>query len=271
MRVWETADSIDLPAQRVAVCGDWHGNTGWIRRVARAISRIAPGMDTILQAGDWWTHPERSDDSFLTAGITRVYVTLGNHEPWNQLTPLLDAHPGHAVRVSAVTWILPRPYRLTIGGRRILSLGGATSVDRRWRTEGRDWWPDEEITDAHVAAAIAGGPADIMITHESPAHTPVRAVGDSLRINPLGLDRDTLAASAASRRRITDVFDAVRPELLLHGHMHAPGGGITADGRRVISLGCDGQYGHASIVDLHRLHIHTLTLHDIRTAGAPPA
>lgn len=32
---------------------------------------------------------------------------------------------------------------ITVGGCETLSLGGASSVDRAWRTEGRDWWPEE--------------------------------------------------------------------------------------------------------------------------------
>ena len=60
---------------------------------------------------------------------------------------LFDAHPGQAIRVSEVTWLLPRPARLRIGGRKILSLGGAASVDREWRVPGVSWWPDEVITD----------------------------------------------------------------------------------------------------------------------------
>lgn len=56
------------------------------------------------------------------------------------------------------------------------SLGGATSVDKAQREQGVNWWPDEDITDEQVAEAIAGGSAELMLTHESPARSPVRAV-----------------------------------------------------------------------------------------------
>ena len=38
------------------------------------------------------------------------------------------------------------------------------------------------------------------------------------------------------------VWDAAKPNLLIHGHMHIPAGGVAEDGRRVCSLGADGRY-----------------------------
>lgn len=172
----------------------------------------------------------------VRAGIERVLVTLGNHEPYDEYAPLLDAHPGHAVRVSDVVWLLPRPWRFEVFGREFLSLGGAASVDRRWRTEGKDWWPQERILDEQVEAACSR-PADVMITHESPGDSPVDAVSQLLASNPGGFPADALAESAASRAQVSRVWNSVHPELLLHGHMHVSGQGQTADGRRVVSLG----------------------------------
>jgi hypothetical protein len=130
----------------VAVVGDIHGNYRWMDIVARSMRTLAPGVTTVLQLGDWWMDPDTTDEALDGTGIERIYVTLGNHEPWDQITPLLDAHPDCAIRVSEITWILPRPARLTIGGRSVLSLGGAVSVDRAWRQEGVSWWKDEEVT-----------------------------------------------------------------------------------------------------------------------------
>lgn len=261
------AAKIDLPDQRVAVVGDLHGNLRWLDIIARSLRALAPDVTTMLQLGDWWMDPDTTDQVLDGTGVERVYVTLGNHEPWGQITPLLDAHPGSAVRVSETTWLLPRPARLTIGGRSVLSLGGAASVDKAWRQEGVNWWPDEEITRAHVAAAIAGGPADLMLTHESPARTPVRAVREILRTNPFGFPDDARADSATSRARVAKVWDILYPELLIHGHMHMPGGGQTADGRRVASLGKDMQPGNLGVLDMQTLRIETPTLVQIREAA----
>lgn len=255
MKVLETTSVVNLPDQRVAVCGDWHGDVDWLRTVRHAVQVAAPDVTTILQLGDWWMDPEDSDAVFAGSGIDRVYVTLGNHEPWPEITPLLDTHPGQAIRVSEVTWLLPRPARLRIGGRDIVSLGGAASVDREWRVPGVSWWPDEAITDQQVADAIAGGPADVMLTHESPARTPVMAVNQILRSNPLGFPTSTLLESAASQMRVAQVWDAVHPRHLLHGHMHVAGTGFTDDGRQVTSLAANRRHGHLAILDLDALTV----------------
>ncbi|MFF3027586.1 metallophosphoesterase [Microbacterium sp. NPDC057944] len=253
MDALEHAPEITLPDQRVAVCGDWHGNVEWARTVARVLPFMTPDVTTLLHLGDWWMPPTETDDAFAETDIDRIFVTLGNHEPWDQISPMLDEHPGCAVRVSKLTWLLPRPARLTISGRRVLSLGGAASVDRQSRIEGLTWWPDEAITDEHVAAAIAGGPADLMLTHEGPAGTPVRPVREILRTNPHRFPATALEASATSRARIAEVWNAVRPELLAHGHMHVAVGGKAEDGRRVASLGREGHEGNLGILDMNTL------------------
>lgn len=260
MNVLERTSVVDLPDKRVAVCGDWHGDVEWLRTVRHAVRVAAPDVTTILQLGDWWMDSAACDAVFADSGIERVCVTLGNHEPWAEITPLLDAHPGEAVRVSEVTWLLPRPARLRIGGRDILSLGGAASVDREWRVPGVSWWPDEVITDQQVADAVAGGRADVMLTHESPARTPVAAVNQVLRSNPMGFPESTLSESAASRTRVAQVWDAVRPRHLLHGHMHVAGAGITDDGRHVTSLSSNRQQAHLAILDLAALTVDIPTV-----------
>ncbi|MFD6816052.1 MULTISPECIES: antitoxin VbhA family protein [Actinomycetes] len=268
MQARDHTRDIDLPDQRVAVCGDWHGNLRWARMISRALPYLAPDVTTLLHLGDWWMPPHAVDEIFAETSIARFYVTLGNHEQWDEITPLLEEHPGEAVQVSELTWILPRPARLTIGGRSVLSLGGASSVDRESRQEGVTWWPDEAITDTQLAEAIAGGPAVLMLTHESPADTPVRAVREILRTNPHRFTKAALEASAASRARVGKAWGAVRPELLAHGHMHVGAGGQTADGRRVASLGRDDDEGNLGILDMSNLRMVTPSLTLLRRYGS---
>ncbi len=271
MKVIEESAHLNLLDKRVAVCGDWHGNIQWARMLSRALPTLAPDVTTILQLGDWWMNTDDQDEAFQDSTIDTVLVTLGNHEPWNLISPLLDAHPGSSVRVSATTWLLSRPAHLTIGGRRVLSLGGATSVDKAWRREGVNWWPDEDITDEHVRTAIMGAaddePAELMLTHESPDLTPVNAVRAVLRDNPMGFPDDALYDSANSRSRVGKVWSVHHPELLIHGHMHVPGGGATDDGRRVASMGRDTQQGSLGLLDMRTLTMETPSLRQIREAA----
>ena len=63
-------------------------------------------------------------------------------------------------------WI---PDGSTVDG--VYCLGGAVSIDRAYRTEGLDWWPDEELSyaelEAHIDAYAAIKP-DVVITHDCP-------------------------------------------------------------------------------------------------------
>jgi hypothetical protein len=63
---------------------------------------------------------------------------------------------------------LPRGARFTVVGRSFVSLGGAPSIDFETRVPGGDWWPTEMITYEDVAHVVAGGTADVMLTHDAP-------------------------------------------------------------------------------------------------------
>ncbi|WP_406247404.1 metallophosphoesterase [Microbacterium sp. M] len=94
MKAIKSADGITLHDQRVAVCGDWHGSTGWARVIAGTLPVLAPDVTTILHLGDWWMKSHLVDEIFADTSIERIYVTLGNHEQWNQTTRILGKHPG---------------------------------------------------------------------------------------------------------------------------------------------------------------------------------
>ena len=243
-------------AGRIAVAGDWHGNIDWVRQVVTVLRDRAPEVDTIFQLGDFGFFPHLPGNEFVTevdawctsAGIKRVIVTPGNHEDWSELDKLFAAHPGEPVRVSEVVWMLPRGFRFTLSGHTFLSFGGAASVDFEWRSPGRDWWVTETPTAEQVDAAIAGGPADVMLAHETVSGATAE-VERILRVNPLGFSPLALGYSAVSRRRVTKVWDAVRPTVLAHGHMHVRGEIEMGDGRRVYSLAQNGLSGNVGLLD----------------------
>ncbi|MFK4851684.1 hypothetical protein ACI3KT_08625 [Microbacterium sp. ZW T6_19] len=78
---------------------------------------------------------------------------------------------------------------------------------------------------------------------------------------------DALRDSGTSRARVAKVWNIVYPELLIHGHMHAPGGGETEDDLRVASLGQDWQKGDLGFLDMQTLRIETPSLRRIREAA----
>lgn len=267
MELFETATTFNLTDERVWLVGDLHGNTGWIQTLLPAMCRFDPTIRTILQVGDYgFDHEGRGTHTVdfwaRNTGIERVLVTLGNHEAWEKITPALDAAPGQSIRASDVVWLLPRPFRFTIAGRKVLSLGGASSVDKAFRTPGKDWFEDELITEEMENAAIAAGAADVLLTHESPVEAPPEVLA-IIASNPDGYPPDALAISAAQRERVQRVSNAVRPAMHFHGHMHTHGSIDLDNGRRVVSLDRDTRAANAGILDMKTLTFETLP-HDLR-------
>ncbi|MCM3696895.1 metallophosphoesterase family protein [Microbacterium oleivorans] len=262
MDVLEVASEIDLPDRAVWLLGDVHGNTRWIQRAFPAMKRSDPDVRTVLQLGDWWQDTRPVDHWAKIAGIDRVLVTLGNHEPYGTLAPFLSENPGLAVRISRAVWILPRPFRFRVGGRSFLSLGGATSADIEWRTEDVDWWPDEAITDAEVRDAISFGPVDVLLTHESPDATPVLEVRRVIEERSGASERGVAESTRSSRLMVDRLVEAIRPALHVHGHLHVSGVGVTST-RRVVSLGRDLDPGSIARLDLASLKESFLQADDV--------
>lgn len=247
--VLETADTFALPAEPVTVAGDWHGN-------APVIVRSLPEIDTktVLHVGDFGLYPDSGLQNLLKVldeaeHIDRVLVTPGNHEHWVSLTELFAEHPGKALRISGKVWVLPRGFRFTIGERRAVSLGGAPSIDFEWRVSGDpDWSELEMLTDADVDAAIADGPADIMIAHDGVDGSGVPEV-EHILAHPVGWSARALDYAREGRERLTRAWKGIRPQLLLHGHYHVRGSGVASDGRRVEALHQEGCRGNLVTLD----------------------
>jgi hypothetical protein len=266
----------------VVFAGDWHGNLPWA--TSRIQSVGASGVTTILHVGDFGLWPGNSGRRYLQivektcarAGV-ELLVTPGNHEDWARLTALWanprrrDPETGAPLPLQLTDHIrvLPRGHRFTIGGTSFLSFGGAASVDRHLRTEGVDWWPEEMPSEADVDYAIAGGPVDVLVAHDSPeAEWCVPAVRETLARNPLGWPQTSLTWAAVSRERVNRVFETVRPRLLVHGHHHVWGTRTvrlhgSAHSTQVVSLAADGGSGNVWRLDLDDLTRAAL----IRTVG----
>lgn len=103
-----------------------------------------------------------------------LVVSGGNHDNWDTLAKLPVEDDGMATWRSRIR-VLPRGGRTKIEGLAVAALGGAFSVDYEHRTKGRDWWANEEPTAVEAIALVAGGPIDILITHDSPAGVPPKS------------------------------------------------------------------------------------------------
>jgi hypothetical protein len=256
----------------VAVAGDWHGDQVWAQ--ARIESLGERGITTVLHVGDFGIWPGPTGKIFLRAVEAAcakrdviLLVVPGNHEDWGRLTALWSSQKNRdetgallPLRLRDHILLLPRGYRWAMGGRTFVSLGGAPSIDFESRTPGRDWWPDGEMMSRDdVELTIAGGPADVMITHDSPGPPwCVPKIEAMIRTNPMGWPKRALDYARIGTERVTEAFLGVAPRLLVHGHFHAPDETMVrlpgADhDTRIWSLGMNRQEGNIRLLDLDSL------------------
>lgn len=100
----------------------------------------------------------------------------------------------------------------------VMYVGGAWSIDREWRTEGKDWWPDEELSIDELNKIfdlyVKHRPR-VMITHDCPTHVSYEmfiSKGDGL-VNTPHIQTRTAQAFQA-------MFEEYQPEEWYFGHWH---------------------------------------------------
>lgn len=205
---------------RIVVSGDWHGNTARACQVVwNAGLRNIP---IVLQLGDFgfWTPgpwTERYLDAVEASCVEHGVIVLwvdGNHECFPSLYGL-PVDPESGVRpVRSHVHHLPRGLRWRWHNKTWMALGGAHSVDRLQRSEGRSWWEDEHLTPADVERATAPGAVDVIVSHDVPDGVDVPG------LRPNQFPASEIATADWHRRQVGNVVYATTPQLLMHGHYH---------------------------------------------------
>lgn len=132
--------------------------------------------DCIIIAGDFggvWAKETLENDlkPFSDLPATVLFVD-GNHENFN----LINAYPveiwngGKVHKIKPDIIHLMRGQVFEIDGKTIFTFGGATSIDRAYRREGIEWWPQELPTFGELDEGLAnlkkyGNKVDYIITH----------------------------------------------------------------------------------------------------------
>ncbi|HEX9086143.1 MAG TPA: metallophosphoesterase family protein [Arthrobacter sp.] len=207
---------IEEEIKKVVVAGDWHGNLLWMQRVLRAAA--GDGHKVIVHVGDLavlWPGASK-----FTTILKRLLEELdllfifadGNHD----VHPALRALPLNADGFGVISDRLlyaPRGHRWSLSGQRFGALGGAYSVDRRSRVQGKSWWIGEEVTDRDVHR-LGRERLDVLISHEVPMGIDVvSTIGGRL---PEMIERE----AEICRRLVRDAVRNTEPHLVFSGHWH---------------------------------------------------
>ena len=208
----------------IAFVGDLHGKlTAFEHTAAQALNR---GCTTIIQVGDFWIYDGPKELPKLQRTLRRIcpdgiklsdidYRFIdGNHENFD----VLDPDAVGPVQMSDNVTYMPRGSRAHLAGADILFFGGASSTDREHRTEGKDWWPAENITTAQAERITDAPvePVDVLVTHETtnPAFDTLCAHGGHAR------DKLNDPAGETNRAHLDSIVAHTRPRVQVHGHHH---------------------------------------------------
>jgi len=231
---------------RIAFAGDWHANANW------AVSAIGYARDheadIILHLGDYgydFRSKFRNDvEQALVDADMALWFIDGNHENFNWLYQQPTIDDGRR-RISDHVWHLPRGYQWNWGGVQFMSVGGAYSVDRKWRVLHKSWWLEEVLTDEQIEAACAGEKTDILISHDCPSGVHIPGVDDD---GPSMWPPLEILRANEHRVQLRKIVDAIKPSEIWHGHYH----------RRYDAL-ADFGYGR---VEVHGLDMDATNLKD---------
>ena len=112
-----------------------------------------------------------SDKNFTTLFID------GNHENFEILNsfPKVKFNGGNAHKISDKIYHLMRGEIYEIDGKKIFTLGGASSHDKNFRKEGKNWWKQELPNEHEYTYAVdnlnkTDNTVDIIITHCAPTN-----------------------------------------------------------------------------------------------------
>jgi len=213
----------------IIVLGDIHARWGLVNTL---INKKKP--DIVLQVVDlgwfphWdgkkeqdtamtsqgWTYKYKTFDQFgLKMHNTTMYWCCGNHE---NHADLIERVKSRETEVMPSVFYMPFGTTLVLeDGRVVLFCGGARSTDRKWRTEGIDWWPEEEVT-LKGLDELPETNIDIVISHTCPeeflAQMDDRGIIKVDLTNPNQKD--------GSRHALSYVLNKYKPDLWYFGHFH---------------------------------------------------
>jgi predicted phosphodiesterase len=191
----------------IVFIGDLHGEWRFFHEAKRRFDHALP--ITFIQVGDLGYWPEIIPQ-WPVDMPWKVYFIDGNHE----YMPLLTGHT-EVTELQPNLFFIPRGTQLTIAGKRIGFMGGAESVDKAWRTPGKNWFPEERVSRGDIEK-LRGASLDLLVTHAPPIEV-IRAHFPPINRIDWGLPLEWEDVSA---NRIQGLWNSVGRPQLICGHMH---------------------------------------------------
>lgn len=194
---------------KLFLIGDIHGFFSYLEPMVNTIHAFAPDA-MIVQVGDFGLYPKLKNTWHELK--MPVYFIDGNHEDHRELkgiTEVTEVWPG--------AHYIPRGTKLKIGDKQVLFIGGANSVDYRFRTLGEDYFLEEVLSDDQTKSILekAAG-TDLIVTHTPPISC-IDANFDKAGLSHFGLPHSWLDISSWN---VDQIWNKLGRPPLYCGHMH---------------------------------------------------
>lgn len=186
---------------KILIVGDVHNEFGKLNAL---ISKKHPEL--VICCGDFGYWPDvkwaRPLSDIRPQGAKILWCD-GNHENhWAIKERKSDEMEPNVI-------YMPRGSTYTLkDGRTIMFMGGADSIDKNMRVFGRDWFPQEVISQSDLYD-LPDTKVDIFITHTC----PMELVYDMLKF-------DRAKFSDPSPRALSELWKMYKPELWFFAHWH---------------------------------------------------
>ena len=184
----------------VRFIGDVHGKFDRYKKLIKDVDSSRQvgdfGVGFFYPSGIPMTNPPH--DSIMKGD--HKYIR-GNHD-----NPKVSAQQKYWIRDGSIEMI---------EGVKVMYVGGAFSVDKEWRTEGLDWWEDEELPYKELYELIdlyASEKPDVLVTHDG--------TNEITEVIEQVSRRRKLQFGSRTRDALSSMYTYHRPKLHIFGHWH---------------------------------------------------
>ena len=215
--------------------GDIHGNVFAAKSIDDKARKA--GVDIAVQVGDFGLGFQGAGSKCYLADYFNEresgptwYTCGGNHDNW----PYWNSMPSQD---DGLTWLakdcyyVHRSQGLVLDDRKHLFFGGAESIDKHHRIEGRSWWKEETPTSMEFREffdAMEGYKPEVVVTHDAPLSIEIRKYNRISNPTPNGLEGVLKHSSYL-------------PKLWMFGHHHIKEE-WNIDGVKFYCCGIEGDY-----------------------------
>ncbi|MDA3051888.1 metallophosphoesterase [Campylobacter sp. JMF_01 NE2] len=217
---------------RIFITGDTHGGwggfSGEMKRFEKFRYKTGKELckdDFLIIAGDfgfiWESSPDKDEIRWLKYFNERNYTTLfidGNHENFARLNAykITEFHGGKVHKISESVYHLMRGQVYELTGHKVLSMGGAASIDREYRTQNISWWEGENISEAELNEAYENlakhdFSVDLVLSHTAP---------NSIAPKVLALNEFALDFHDPNGDLLEEIYRKIKFKKWFFGHFH---------------------------------------------------